>query len=309
MKIVKTVTVGIPVYNEEENIKYLLSLLVKQRTSNCQLEKIVILCDGSADSTPEKALDFAKNYPRLVRVIKSTVRRGKMQRLMQLYSMNKSDYLVIFDGDIVPSDKFVVENLVKQFKENKVAVVGANNQPVGNDTFVRRLLNAWFRLWYDIRMNVNEGDNIYNLRGCAMALEKRFAKDIFFPKGLISDSKYIYALAKSKGLRFRFANDAKVFYLLPSNMVDYFMQKRRAVSDTQLIENIFGEKALGDSNIPLPIKIRSIVKMMLANPIITPLAILFVLLAKHFRYSERTVVNNRWSVASSTKRGIEIAKY
>lgn len=309
MKIAKTVTVGIPVYNEEENIKYLLSALVKQRISNCQLEKIVILCDGSADSTPEKALDFAKNYPKLVKVIKSTVRRGKLQRLMQLYSMNKSDYLVIFDGDIVPADKFVIENLVKRLKGNKVVVVGANNQPTGNDTFVRRLLNAWFRLWYDIRMNVNKGDNVYNLRGCAMALEKHFSKNIVFPVGLISDSKYIYALAKFKGLRFRFANDAKVFYLLPNNMVDYFMQKRRTVSDTQLIENIFGEKALGDLNIPLSIKIRSVVKMILADPIITPLSILFVMLAKHFHYGNRTIVNNHWSVPSSTKRGIEIAKY
>ena len=45
------VTIGIPAYNEENNIIPLLTSLVNQKTSQVVVEKIIVMSDGSSDNT------------------------------------------------------------------------------------------------------------------------------------------------------------------------------------------------------------------------------------------------------------------
>lgn len=46
-----TVTIGIPAYNEEQNIGHLLVNIFNQSTSIAILDEIIIVSDGSTDNT------------------------------------------------------------------------------------------------------------------------------------------------------------------------------------------------------------------------------------------------------------------
>ena len=47
----QTVTIGIPAYNEEQNIGVLLSKLLAQKQIHYKLKEILIYLDGSIDHT------------------------------------------------------------------------------------------------------------------------------------------------------------------------------------------------------------------------------------------------------------------
>ena len=46
-----TVSVGIPAYDEEANIKSLLEAILQQRQENFILKSIIVVSDGSTDRT------------------------------------------------------------------------------------------------------------------------------------------------------------------------------------------------------------------------------------------------------------------
>src|SRR5258708_3629060 len=97
-----TVTIGIPAFNEEKNIVNLLKSIAKQKGNLFIIKKIIILCDNCTDKTADKAFEFAKNYKN-IHIILDNERKGKVARLNQLYTLNKSDVLITFDADIVLS--------------------------------------------------------------------------------------------------------------------------------------------------------------------------------------------------------------
>ena len=47
----QSITIGIPAYNEEANIKYLLKLLLNQKIKNAAIHEVIVVSDGSTDGT------------------------------------------------------------------------------------------------------------------------------------------------------------------------------------------------------------------------------------------------------------------
>jgi glycosyltransferase involved in cell wall biosynthesis len=50
------VTIGIPCFQAEANIKTLLSSLIKQNENYCKVVKIIVYCDGCTDATSKNDL-------------------------------------------------------------------------------------------------------------------------------------------------------------------------------------------------------------------------------------------------------------
>ena len=46
-----TISIGIPAYNEEQNIRHLLERLMRQEYVSCSLREIIIIADGCTDGT------------------------------------------------------------------------------------------------------------------------------------------------------------------------------------------------------------------------------------------------------------------
>src|SRR5579884_1674598 len=134
----KTLTVGIPAFNEEANIGALINTLTKQRAENFVLEKIVVVSDGSSDRTEVIVTELKKVIP-ILELVADGQRVGKSQRLNQLYQRNKSEILVTLDGDTALADNSVLEKLVEAFDSDSVVLVGGNKKPVKATTFTEQL--------------------------------------------------------------------------------------------------------------------------------------------------------------------------
>src|SRR3989344_5204255 len=95
-----TITVGIPAYNEERNIRSVLESVLQQRGSLFRLEKIIVVSDGSDDRTESMVREIAAANP-IIELVADHGRKGKITRLNQLCRMNQSDFLVFLDADTV----------------------------------------------------------------------------------------------------------------------------------------------------------------------------------------------------------------
>lgn len=98
----KTVTIGIPAYDEEANIKNLLKSLLVQKGQNFILERIIVISDGSSDNTIAEAGKVKNN---LIELINHKKNLGKIRIQNEILKKSKSDILIILDADVIPSGK------------------------------------------------------------------------------------------------------------------------------------------------------------------------------------------------------------
>jgi cellulose synthase/poly-beta-1,6-N-acetylglucosamine synthase-like glycosyltransferase len=270
------------------------------------LEKIIVVCDGTTDGTDNKVLEMAKKNP-LIFLVNDGKRKGKVERLMEIYKMNESDVVFVFDGDVVLSTSGVIENMVKLFNKKEIAVVGGNAQPTQAISFVEKLINKWFYIWYLARSDYNDGDTVHNISGCALGLRKDFAKKIVFPKYLISEARYIYFYALSKHAEFRFAKDAVVLFQSPQTLNDYLLQTRRSTPFTPKLPSIFGDYITEKYKIPGKYKTRAILTMMIKDPIFTVASAGFNLLSLVLPYKNTGSKKGvRFKSVESTKKAITL---
>lgn len=304
MKSKLSLTIGIPVYNEEANIANLLDSILSQKQENYTLEKIIVVSDGSTDNTEQIVKQHAKKHP-IINLIADGKREGKKKRLIQLYRTNTSSIILISDGDILPGDTYVIEKMINYFKEEKVTIVSANIQPVKAENFQEKILYTLDRLWYEVRKNFNNGDNIYNIRSCFIAIRQQFAKGIIYKLDLVSEAQYLYFLLMKEKLKFRFAKEAVVLFRLPSSFKESYIQKSRFTGTRKKFANFFGNWIYSEYQIPLVYKIRAMVKMLLVDLVFTLSAIFLHIMSRHsVARMESTGKNGVWKIAASTKKSI-----
>src|SRR3990167_4698425 len=91
----KTFSIGIPAYNEEENIENLLNSIIRQKKKNFILESIYVVNDGSNDKTSDIVMKIEQKCPAL-HLISDGKRKGKIKRLSEILNLNTSDIIFPF---------------------------------------------------------------------------------------------------------------------------------------------------------------------------------------------------------------------
>src|SRR5688500_17500683 len=94
------IIIGIPAYNEENNIAFLLKDIAAQNTTGYEIKSVVINSDASTDNTEKVAL-VATKLP--VKLLTHKTRKGIAPRLNEIITIAKKEKvsaLVLFDADI-----------------------------------------------------------------------------------------------------------------------------------------------------------------------------------------------------------------
>lgn len=301
-----TVTVGIPVYNEENNIANLIESILKQDDSTYILDHIVVISDNSTDSTNDLVQKLSSKYPQ-ISLIAHTDRKGKCQRLNDLFQSNTSEVLVIFDGDIALAGNKVLEHIVSCFNDPDVSLVGVQDKPVKATRFQHKIINAWFNLWARIRMSYKYGINIYNIHGNALVLRKNFAKTIKYPAGLTADQDYLYLAMVSQKRRFAFAKDAIIYFYTAETLKEFFSQTSRFLTEKKSLYSIFGNWIEMEYFIPRSHMFEKIVEAVIGDPIFTSLAlIMYLRLLLFTRQDDPLQKEGMWRQVQSTKKAIHV---
>lgn len=296
-----TVTVGIAAYNEEKNIKNVLSAVLKQKQLNWRLAEIILACDGCTDNTVKYARSICSNK---IKLIVSNERLGKAQGEQTIINAFKGDYLVMLDADITLTSNSVIEQLIAVFrKDRKVALVGGNPRALTPKTFVEKAVYSTFLVLDKSRKFVKDGNNIYGCSGQCLAMERSFAKLIKFPKNIVAEDDFIYFTCISKGMVFRHCKKAVVYYKLPKTLNDYLRQIFRSDPDasTRNVEKYFGDIVSMEYHRPLFPYMKAVMVSFIQNPLGSLLMICIRLLSKPVG----SIVSNNykldWFTASSTK--------
>jgi len=304
-----TVTVGIPAYNEEENIEYMLRSVLRQHTGNFVLEKIIVISDASKDNT-EKIVRSISGIDKRVVLIPGKVRRGMVRRMAQYFSLNKSDILFSMDADILLGHLQVMERMVSKLQANSNLVfVVAHHIPIKPKNFVGRVIYAGYQLWDEIRLSLNNTDHIKNSWGAAIAVKRSFSENINFLKNLTGDQEFMYIKSKEFG-DFAYLLDAPVFYRPPGTVREMFsMSRSRSVSkDQDILVETFGDRIIELHNIPVRIKLKAILKRLVISPILTPLALSINTIWRLIPTSDERSKTGLWEIAESTKKAIKVIR-
>jgi len=140
------VSIIVPAYNEEVNIVSSLHNLLKQSYPNFD---IIMVDDGSKDSTYEKAKAEFSDHPKLKIFTKSN--GGKATTLNYGIFQTDAEYVVCIDADTKlerDAVKYLIARFLNADPEEKIAAV-AGNVKVGNQV-------NWLTKWQDIEYTTSQ---------------------------------------------------------------------------------------------------------------------------------------------------------
>lgn len=231
-----TVSIGIPAYNEEGNIKYLLQALLRQREEGYVMREIIVVSDGCTDRTVEYVEAIEDDR---IKLVANTRPRGKASAQNQIVQFAQGDILVLLDADVLPiSDNFITAIISPIMRDKAVGLVGAATLPAAPRGFFEQIIAESHEFKQRIYTQIKKGNNLYLCHGRARAVARRFYTQLTWPAGYSEDA-YSYFFCTQQGFKFRFTPRAQVVFRSPSRWQDHVMQSLRFSTSKQRIAKYF----------------------------------------------------------------------
>ncbi|HLG37971.1 MAG TPA: glycosyltransferase [Nitrososphaera sp.] len=285
----RKVTVGIPAYNEEQNIISLLRSLEERR----QLISEVIVSDDSSDRTPDLVNDFARNSPLDIALFHHEGRRGAVAAWNEIFQKASGDVIVLYDADTIPHPS-CTEQLASSISEN-TALCASNAQPIqaaGIAGAASVFISNWLRSVRLSRLSQ------YTVMGRALAIDSAIVKKIQIPADIIAIDLYLQCRVLEMGFRVLYNDDAVVYFKPASSMRDLASQVARSVNGHNQIRD-----RVSSLRINLPNHIA--VALALKNAVMDPLGAISTLIGysimPYYISKLEHTDSAKWHTAESSK--------
>jgi len=288
--------VGIPVFNEAQNIHHLLEAVIRTTSADPRVEKIVVV-SSSTDTTDLVVKEFSKVDQR-VALIREEDRRGKASAwniLIQYAEDNRFDALVYMGGDNIPF-RDAVTRLLDCIK-NGYGIVGGRPIPIDSPkTFVGWCTNLQWNLHHKVCKDVKP-----KISGELCAFRTKIVREM--PPSLINDDTYLERLFQLRGLDVGYCENAIVLLKGPSTLADLIRQRRRIYIGHHQIRAYTGQK-------PSTIWYRNLLMVTRALPSRSPRSFLYLILNVFLQGSiyliakldfYRGSLPYKWKMAETTK--------
>lgn len=211
-----SVSVLIPMYNEEQVLEYVLDALL-----NCDYPKdlleIIPINDSSTDNTKEMLDSYASKHEIIKPLHRDSDLRGKVAALNDALKIVKSEIIIVFDADYRPT-KEVVYQLALAFQDPEAGAVMGRVIPHNAGTnWLTRLLNlersggyqADQQARYDLKTIPQYGGTVGGFRKSLVMEEGGFDTRV-----LAEDTELTYRLY-TKGWKVIYANSAECYEEVP----------------------------------------------------------------------------------------------
>lgn len=294
------VSVGVPAYNEGQNVKKLLESFVMQKGKKTEIKEIILVSDGSTDNTVNISQSV---QDKRIKVIDRSKNMGKATRINEIFKIFKGDVLVLCDADMILKTNHVIEELCKRFlKDQRLGLIAGNPVPLKPETFIEKAINNHILARQSLMKVFNFGNTAFCAHGF-IAYSKNFAKSLKIPSGIINDDTFTYFKCVTEGYRHSFSRNAVAYYRSPQNVREYLVQiKRYNVGGDQLCEH-FGETIV-NQEFTLPPKI--LLKLMFRQIVKNPVAYFYL---KSLTIFDQLVcrikpveIRQNWELIKSSKR-------
>ncbi len=292
------ISVGIPAYNEEGNIGFLIESILSQKETGWSLLEIIISSDASTDNTKGIVSSYKDDR---ITFIDNSKREGQAVRQNQIVQKFVGDVLILLNADVIPNGQDFITNFIKPFsKDSKVGLVGCLNKTLKAETFIEKIINKSIDLKNEIFVNLNNGQNVYSCHGHARAFSKELAKQIAWPYSVGEDA-YSYFYCLEKGFSFAYNSEVSVSYRSPQTLADHYKQSLRFTKSQNDISKLFPSVNISEQyTIPKKLLLTTLVKFWIQNPVLITGYILLQLAGKFKRVEIK--ISDTWEVSESSKK-------
>jgi len=217
-----SISVLVPAWNEEETIKDTIEAIF---FSTYPIEELIVINDGSTDSTAKIVEKLQKKYPNLKLLNKKN--SGKADSLNQGIKIAKGELIAVVDADSYP-DRDSFEKLVGFFDDKKTGVATCFIVPKNANTFLEKMQVIEYNVIAFTRKLLGFVDAIYVTPGPLALYRKSALLEIggFDKKNLTEDIEATWHLT-AKGYERRMTLDSKVKTTVPLEYKKWFNQRKR----------------------------------------------------------------------------------
>ncbi len=159
------ISVILPAYNEGTKIGDVIEETVKALDNTASDWEIVVVDDGSEDSTPTIVKEFAENDGR-IKVFSYEKNKGKGFALKYGFEHSRGDIVVFMDADLDLHPRQIKKFIEIMNKEGADIVIGSKRHPESTVSYPikRRVLSDIYFLMVKILFNLNVKDTQVGLK-------------------------------------------------------------------------------------------------------------------------------------------------
>lgn len=300
-----TLTIGIPAYNAEKNIKRLLKSLGSQKETNYTLQEIIVYADGGQDNTVSEALTLKKRIKKL-NIIDAKTRQGLAFGVQSMFNRSKADIFLLLNDDIEIKDTHLISKLVIPFlNSRKVGLVSSRTIPNTPQNFVQKAILSTYNAYDVMRYSFKHGNNVFTCDGKTLVLSKEFIKTIRFPKNASNVGNidaFLYLSCIKNGFSYYHVREAVTYFLLPKTVSDYLLLQPRNNANQTVLKKTFGDLADREYEVSR----KSLLKGMVIEVFKNPFAAFFIFcIGIYGKNKSKKIARNfeyLWETVKSTKK-------
>ena len=259
-----TVLVGIPAYNEEANIGYLLRSLLSQKGRNFVLKEIIVVSDGSTDHTNKKVREISDKR---IRLITNRGREGQVRAQNRIFKEADTNVVVLFEADTLPSDREHIAKLIEPIlADPEVGLVQSNIRPVESESFLGKTIKAQQEI-YHAAISREFATWFCTGKG-SRAFTKKIYKNLVWPPGVPEDT-YTLLWCKNRNIKTFFEKSVYSLYRSPENFNDLLKAHQKIRSGGEELKNHFPRHLVNSllNLIGFRLKIKMFFQFLIANPL------------------------------------------
>jgi cellulose synthase/poly-beta-1,6-N-acetylglucosamine synthase-like glycosyltransferase len=323
----KRLTIGIPSYNEEENISNLIKSIIELTKSEngsanpsrddnhrCDINDSntnrdngidstgdfaiteIIISDDSSDRTHSIVEGIVAEYPSVnIKLLHHDARRGVSAAWNEIFKEAKGDIIVLYDADI-KIDSNTTTYLVSSIREG-IGLCASNIIPLEQEKSTVSRASGFIAEW--LRWVRKNRLTQYTVMGRALSVSSRVAKEISIPEDVIALDLYLQCKVLELGFDVIYNDQARVYFSPPDNMADFSSQVLRAAVGHNQIRNMETELC---ARLPLRIGLMAALKSFMQNPRGAASLIYCYSLLPFYKKKLIGIDSVKWNVAKSTKR-------
>jgi len=212
----RSITVLVPMHNEEKVARQILGLLTEADYRHDQLE-IIPINDFSSDGTPEILDEYASRYSFIKPLHRYEGERGKPAALNAGMKLAKGEIIIVFDADYLPP-KGILKEIVVCFNDPEVGAVMGRVVPVNTKTnLLTRLLDLERSGGYQVDQQARYNMKLVPQYGGTVG---GFRKDVFmalgsFDTNILTDDTELTFRLLLRGWKVLYANRAECYEEVP----------------------------------------------------------------------------------------------
>lgn len=300
MSILMKISVGIPAYNEANNIAHLLREILRQRFVGARLLEIIVYSDGSTDGTAEAVRSVKDGR---IRLRENPSHEGLAYGLNAIFAEARGDVLVLLNGDISIPDQQCMVWLLEPIIAGEADLASGKILEFPPKNFLQRVLAVGVAFRRRVFERWQAGDNVYTCYGPLRAFSRRLYSQLRFPTS-VGDDMYSYLYCVSRGYRYAHVRSAEAWYRLPSTLADHLRQSTRFFrSAASLAENFPEGFVSGRTRLPKALLLQEAAKAAILHPLRFSAYAFVTLLSKvAMRTGALRGAPQEWGIALSSKQ-------